>query len=241
MTFKEIVHYRRSVRDYDAQKPLNTEKVKQCIRLATLAPNSSNMQLWGFYHIEDKNILEQLAKACFSQSTATTAQQMVVFVTRKDLYKKRCRQNLDFVKTDILQNQPEEKQTARIKRAEGYYGKTIPFLYSYFFGFIGFIRMIVAFFTGLFRPMYREVSYSDMRVVRHKTCALAVENFMLAMASEGYDTCPMEGYDSKRVKKILNLPRAAEVNMIISCGIRTDTGVWGERFRVPFDEVYHKI
>ncbi len=29
--------------------------------------------------------------------------------------------------------------------------------------------------------------------------------------------------------------------MIISCGYRTDNGVWGERFRVPFDEVYRKL
>ncbi|PIE50536.1 MAG: nitroreductase family protein [Flavobacteriales bacterium] len=241
MTFKEIVNYRRSVRDYDAQKPLNSEKVKECIRLATLAPNSSNMQIWGFYHIEDKAIIGKLAKACFNQSTATTAQQMVVFVTRRDLYKKRCQQNLDFAKADILKNQPEEKQASRIKRAEGYYGKTLPFLYAHFFGFLGFIRMIIAFFTGLFRPMYREVSNADMRIVAHKSCALAAENFMLAMASEGYDTCPMEGYDSKMVKKILHLPKGAEVNMIISCGIRTKSGVWTERFRVPFEEVYQKL
>lgn len=43
MTFKEIVDYRRSVRDYDAHQPLDSEKVKECIRLATLASNSSNM------------------------------------------------------------------------------------------------------------------------------------------------------------------------------------------------------
>jgi nitroreductase len=34
---------------------------------------------------------------------------------------------------------------------------------------------------------------------------------MLAMSNEGYDTCPMEGFDSRRVKKILNLPFGAEV------------------------------
>ena len=73
---------------------------------------------------------------------------------------------------------------------------------------------------GLFKPIFREVRNSDMRVVVHKTCALAAENFMISMAAEGYDTCPMEGSDTWRVKKILGLPRSAEINMIVSCGIR---------------------
>jgi hypothetical protein len=30
--------------------------------------------------------------------------------------------------------------------------------------------------------------------------------------------------------------------MVIPCGIRKGTlGIWGERFRVPFDEVYRMI
>jgi nitroreductase len=61
------------------------------------------------------------------------------------------------------------------------------------------------------------------------------------MANEKYDTCPMEGFDSRKVKRILNLPFGTEINMIISCGIRNEKGVWGDRMRVPFNEVYHKI
>jgi nitroreductase len=51
----------------------------------------------------------------------------------------------------------------------------------------------------------------------------------------------MEGFDSRRVKRLLHLPHGAEVNMIISCGIREQKGVWGERMRVPFEEVYKVI
>jgi nitroreductase len=52
----------------------------------------------------------------------------------------------------------------------------------------------------------------------------------------------MEGFDSKRVKNILSLPFGAEINMIISCGKRKgNEGIWGERYRVPFDEVYKEI
>jgi len=61
------------------------------------------------------------------------------------------------------------------------------------------------------------------------------------MANESYDTCPMEGFDGRKVKSILKLPMGAEINMIISCGIRDENGVWGDRMRIPFNKVYHKI
>jgi len=83
--------------------------------------------------------------------------------------------------------------------------------------------------------------FSDLRVITHKSVALAAENFMLSMAEYGYDTCPMEGSDTNRVKKILKLPRKAEITMIIGCGIRAENGIYSERFRVPFEDVYKKI
>ena len=94
---------------------------------------------------------------------------------------------------------------------------------------------------GIFRPVVREVSETEIRTVVHKSCALAAQTFMLAMAEKGYDTCPMEGFDIKMVKKLLHLPRGTGVNMIISCGIRDgNKGIWGDRCRVPFEEVYER-
>lgn len=56
-----------------------------------------------------------------------------------------------------------------------------------------------------------------------------------------YDTCPMEGADTLRIKKLLKLPIGAEINMVVSCGIRLPKGFYGDRFRVPFTEVYTKV
>ena len=78
----------------------------------------------------------------------------------------------------------------------------MPFLYARFFGLLGFLRVILAKSIGLFRPMVREVSESDMRVVVHKSCALAAQTFMIAMANEGYDTCPLEGSTVHKSKTI---------------------------------------
>ena len=106
------------------------------------------------------------------------------------------------------------------------------------FGILSSIKKISTWVSGIFRPIYRQVSLSDMRIVTHKSAGLAAQNFMLSMAEVEYDTCPMEGFDSRLVKKALGLPKKAEINMILACGKRSETGVYGKRFRVPFGEVY---
>lgn len=239
-TVSEAINYRRSVRIYDPEKPIDSAIVKKCIRQASLAPNSSNMQLWEFYHITSKDTIEKIAPLCFNQNAARTAQELVVFVTRKDLWKKRAKANLEMLDS-IFPKKPTSEQSNREKVSRNYYGKLIPFTYADFFGILGFFKYLLILVIGLFKPIYREVRKSDMRIVAHKTCALAAENFMLSMAAEGYDTCPMEGSDTWRVKRLLELPKGAEINMIVSCGIRKPQGVYGERFRIPFEEVYRKI
>lgn len=240
MTLAEIINYRRSVRNYK-KIPIDPEIVKQCLRLATLAPNSSNLQLWEFYHITNPAILKKITVACLNQESAKTAQQMVVFVTRQDFYRKRAKVMTDLETQNVLKNSPKLKQEKRTKRWKMYYGKIMPFLYLRFFGLFGMIRKMIVNIVGLFRPIVYQVSENDMRVVVHKTCALAAQTFMLAMANEKYDTCPMEGFDSRKMKSILQLPFGAEINMVVSCGIREEQGVWGDRMRIPFDEVYRKI
>ena len=185
--------------------------------------------------------MEALTTACFNQQTARTAQQFVVFVTRQDLYKQHAKAVLAEGIEEIKHNSPAEKQEKRIKKQTLYYAKLIPFIYSRGLGLWGLMRKVLAQCVGLFRPITRQVSESDMRVVVHKSCGLAVQTFMLAMSEAGYDTCPLEGFDSLLVKKALHLPHDCEINMVIPCGIRLPDGVRGERFRLPFEEQYHRI
>lgn len=242
MNLDEVLNYRRSVRIYDKAKPIDTEKVKHCLELATLAPNSSNMQLWEFYHITQPELLAKVSRACLDQKATSTASQVVVFVARRDAYRKHARFVLDFERENIHRNSPKERQAKRIKDRELYYGIVMPFIYARFFSILGLFRILLANAISIFRPMMLEVSENDMRVVAHKSCALAAQTFMIAMANEGYDTCPLEGLDSRRLKRALKLPHGAEINMVIPCGIRDgNKGIWGERCRVPFEEVYHKM
>ena len=74
-----------------------------------------------------------------------------------------------------------------------------------------------------------------------KTCALAAQTFMLAASSLGLDTCPMEGFDSKRVRAILGIPKDGWVVMLIAVGHRSEDGTYGERYRVPRDAVVRRL
>ncbi|WP_282055651.1 nitroreductase family protein [Maribacter luteus] len=239
-TVSEAIAYRRSVRIYKEDIELDDEIVRKCLLNASLAPTSSNMQLWEFYHVTDKTKLKALSKACFDQPAAKTAKQLVVVVTRKDLWRKRSKANLDFLKKGF-EKTTDKKDSTREKFVLNYYKKLIPTLYTEFLGIIGALRFIFFQIVGLFRPIYRQVRKSDMRIVAHKSAALAAQNFMISMSAVGYDTCPMEGSDTLRIKRILDLPWGAEINMVIACGVRDDKGVYGPRFRIPFEEVYHKV
>ena len=235
----EAITYRRSVRIFK-EDPLDTERVKACLQNAVLAPTSSNMQLWEFYHVVDPEVKAKITAASFNQPAAKTAEQLVVVVVRKDLWKSRKNANLRFLK-DSFGNKAPNEYSSKEKFALSYYRRIIPSLYSEFLGILGCLRYLFFSIVGWFRPVYRQVRSSDMRIVAHKSAGLAAQNFMLSMAAIGYDTCPMEGNDTGRIKRILHIPNGAEINMVIGCGIRDKGGVYGPRFRIPFEDVYKRI
>ena len=92
----EAIKYRRSVRRFDKDLEIDDNIVKKCIENAVLAPTSSNLQLWEFYHITNKNLIKKIAKSCFNQPAARTAKQLVITVVRRDLWRDRAKDNIKF-------------------------------------------------------------------------------------------------------------------------------------------------
>ena len=231
--FQEIVNFRRSNRKFDPNVQVPDEVIKKSLERAILSPNSSNMQLWEFYWIKSDEELKKFVPLCLGQSAAKTAKQMVVFVTRQDLWPERAKWNLQKIKESM-----EGKTNTLKKKGADYYGKLMPLLYRNDpFGLYTLLRSGICFFMGLSKPFMRFGGKADQRVMVHKSCALAAQTFMLSVAAEGYHTCPMEGFDRKRVRHALNLPSGAEINMIVAVGKGTEEGEWGPRFRVAYDEV----
>lgn len=232
-TFQQVIERRRSNRRFDANIKVPESVITTALKHAILAPNSSNMQCWEFYWIKSPAEKEKFASYCLGQGAAKTAKELIVFVTRGDKWKQRAQWNRNRIQEGIV-GEPNKLQ----KRGLDYYGKLMPLAYGNDpFGFLTLARRTVSFFGGLRKPFMRFGGKADQRVTVHKSCALAAENFMLSIAAADFDSCPMEGFDAWRIKNALNLPKGAEINMVIGVGKGTQEGVWGPRFRLNYDEV----
>ena len=231
MDFFDLVNKRRSVRKFSDEK-VPEEVINKSLKAALLAANSSNLQPWEFYWVKDLDKKKELIKACFSQNAAKTAQELIVSVSRIDTWNRN--------RKLIIENYKERNKFLPI--IDKYYNKVIPFSYFHdFFGFSGIIKKIISLFInviGFFRPVARgPIFKSDLFEIVTKTTALACQNFMMAVVSEGYDSCPMEGFDEKRVKKILNLNSKTHVVMVLAVGKADSKGIYGQRFRIDDDLV----
>jgi nitroreductase len=64
-SFLELVQSRRSIRKYQ-DKPVEREKILQCIEAARLAPSAENVQPWRFIILDDPEIIRQMSDQAFS-------------------------------------------------------------------------------------------------------------------------------------------------------------------------------
>ena len=217
MEFFAAVDHRRSVRKYTSE-PVPESVIQRALDAALLAPNSSNMQTWEFYWVKNPEKKADLIAACLNQSTARSAQELIVAVANPKKWIKNTKENARI----LLQNKANPEVLT-------YYTKLMPFLYG--MQALAPLKWLIFNLSGLFKPTPRGPwSYRDRLEVCIKSCALACENFMLAMSAQGFDTCPMEGFDKNRVAKILNLKCSSNVVMVMSAGKRASDGVWGSAF-----------
>ncbi|MAZ49879.1 MAG: nitroreductase family protein [Halobacteriovoraceae bacterium] len=232
LEFQKVIESRRSVRVFK-EDPLPEKIMRRCLSNALLAPNSSNLQPWGFYWVRDPAKKSELARICMGQSAAKTAPELVVCVAKTNNWKNIQKQMIESF----------DKKGGVPKGAYTYYQKIVPLAYNQGpLGLFGIVKKILFFFQGLTKVTPREpTSYNDMRVWAHKTTALACENLMLSLRAYGFDSCPMEGHDSKRVKDLLGLGKGDEICMIISAGKRAENGIYSERVRMPEDQFIFEV
>lgn len=228
MEFFEAVRNRRSIRKY-SDKKVPSEVMNKAIDAALVAPNSSNMQTWQFHWVRSEQKKKALIEACLSQGAAATAQELLVVSVRPSLWKKTSQDILKFAVPEGLEKQVKQ-----------YYGTLVPFFYGW--QILAPLKWLLFNLIGIFKPITRRPwSKRDREEICIKSAALACQNFMLAVSAQGFDTCPMEGFDERRVKKILKLKCGDRVVMVISVGERIDRGVWGPRYRSPRDWFVYEV
>lgn len=223
--FAEIVRGRRSVRRFD-DTPIPETTMRRCLELALLAPNSSNLQPWELHWVRTDDNRRRLVHACLGQQAARTATELVVVVSRTATWRRNARLLLDAI----------EARDGRVKPiVRRYYRRIVPALYTPGpLNLLGGLKWLVTGLVGLWRPLIRgPYTHAGMRRWATKSCALAAAQLMLALRAEGFDSCPMEGMDARRVARLLDLPRDARVEMVIGAGKGRPDGVYDQRWRLP--------
>jgi len=235
--FDALVHHRRAVRVFNQEEPFDQAVVRRSLERAILSPNSSNMQLWEFVHVQDPNVLKALAPICLHQQAARTARAIVAIVVRRDLWPERCAAVIAQQK-EVFRKEGNGILTTKHKKLLKYWEVNIPRLHKSGLGIWDMAKQLLTWSVGLQKPTMRSVTSRAMRLSAHRSAALAAQTFMWSIAAEGYDTCPMEGYDENRAKKLLRLPPKAEISMLVAVGKRLPKGIYGPRLRLPFEDVY---
>ena len=232
--FKQALTSRRSIRVFDGE-PIPEDTMRDCLRDATLAPSSSNLQPYELYWVRDSTTREKLVEACLSQPAAATASELIVVMARRDQWKT----NLDKV-WDLM------TRGGRItfpEPVDDYYHKITPRLrQTDALGIDNLMRRVVFWVKGRRTPTMRSpVNTGDHRVWAHTQSSLAAMVLMLSLTAHGYDSCPIGGLDKLRVRRLLGLPDQAEVTMIIAAGRRRPEGLYGARVRLPYGDLIKEV
>ncbi|MDO8437761.1 MAG: nitroreductase family protein [Nitrosomonadaceae bacterium] len=69
-----------------------------------------------------------------------------------------------------------------------------------------------------------------------RSCGIAAQTLMLAAKSLGYDSCPMDGFDSAAVARLIRLPEDHVIAMFVAIGKRTQDA-WPRPGQLSLDEV----
>ncbi len=232
--FKQTVKARRAIREYDGN-PIPEDVMRDCLRDAILAPSSSNLQSYELYWVREPKKKEAVAKACLSQPAATTAGELVVVIARGDLWKI----HLEKV-VDIMTHGGKKPLPGPL---DDYYRKIVPMLMKDDkFGINNLIRRYLYWLKGRKEPTIRTpINQGDHRINAHIQSSLAAQTLLLSLAAHGYESCPIGGMDSLRIRRILTLPAQAEITMVISAGRGRPEGLYGQRVRLPEGDLIKEI
>jgi len=99
------------------------------------------------------------------------------------------------------------------------YLATLPFSVSFFAGKGHLAHAFKDLFTTAMSPLQPMPSVSTLEAWSFKNTAIAASWFMMACSAHGLDTCPMEGFDGRRIMQVLRIPSPRyAIPLVVSTG-----------------------
>ncbi len=218
---------RRAVKVFE---PVEISRIlrEQILNAARSAPSSFNVQPYRFYWVGSAAEKTAVAKLCLGQRPAETASALVVVVADIGSMSATTQSQLEWMRAS---NFAEEKirdyeRTAKIGRIlfmPGPFG-IFTVVKGAIFRLLNLCKM-----SGI-PPLSRQ----DLLKWATKSTSLACQNLMIAAEALGMNTCPMEGFDGRRLSRYLGLSRRNhEIVMVIAIGKKSHSYIEQPQWRRP--------
>jgi nitroreductase len=209
----DAIFSRRAVKVFEPVE-ISPEMREQILDAARHAPSSFNMQPYRLYWVGTAKQKTVVAKLCLGQKPAETASTLVVAVADIGSLAATSQSQAAWMRSRSefsVEKIRDYERTAKIGRILFMPGP---------FGIFGALKWGLFWLLNLWRitgmpPVFRR----DLFKWATKSTSLACENLMIAAEALGINTCPMEGFDGRRLSKHLGLSaRYHEIVMVIAMG-----------------------
>jgi len=224
------IFQRRAVKVFEPVE-ISEATREQILNAASLAPSSFNAQPYQFYWVETAKRKAAVAKLCLGQMPAKTASALVVAVADIGSLAATSQSQLQWMRSRSEFSEAkirDHERTAKIGRILFIPGP---------FGIFGAVKWGIFWLLNLWKvmgmpPLFRQ----DLFKWATKSTSLACENLMIAAEALGINTCPMEGFDGRRLSKYLRLSaRYHDIVMVIAVGKKSPVYVEPPQWRRPLD------
>ncbi|HMD41333.1 MAG TPA: nitroreductase family protein [Candidatus Acidoferrum sp.] len=225
----EPIFRRRAVKAFDPVEIPQAVRVK-ILEAARQAPSSFNMQPYRFYWVESPATKKSVSQLCMCQKPAETASALVVAVADIGSMPATSQGQSEWMrKSGVSEAKVRDyERRAKIGRIIFMQG---PF--SIFGAFKWMIFRLVNLWKTIGMP---PVSRQGVFKWATKSTSLACENLMIAAEALGLNSCPMEGFDGRRLSKFLGLSsRDHEIVMVIAIGRKSASYAELPQWRRPLD------
>jgi len=223
----DAIFQRRAVKVFESVE-ISAGLREQVLDAARHAPSSFNMQPYRFYWVESAATKAEVAKLCLGQMPAASAPALVVavadigsmFATSEGQAEWMRRSG--FAETKVR----DYERTAKIGRILFMPGP---------FGIFAALKHALIWLVNLWKTLgMPPLSRQDVFKWATKGTSLACQNLMIAAEALGVNTCPMEGFDGRRLSRYLGLSgRYHEIVMVIAIGKKSSAWAEPPQWRRP--------
>jgi len=204
---------------------------EQILNAARHAPSSFNTQPYRFYWVETAKDKTAVARLCLGQKPAETASALLVAVADIGSLTATSQRQLEWMRgrSEFSEAKIRDyERTAKIGRILFMPGP---------FGIFAAIKWGMFWLLNLWKVMgMPPLSRPALFKWATKSTSLACENLMIAAEALGINTCPMEGFDGRRLAKYLGLSgRYHEIVMVIAMGKKSQAYIEPPQWRRPLE------